>query len=150
MGRITGFLAIPFGDKARILTAITLLIVVRVGVFVVSFDRFRRLLLAPMAPLSRIVPGSPGLTRVVWAVEVADRHLPGHRTCLMRSLTTEALLRLYALTDDIDHRIGVDKTADGEFEAHSWIESDGEILIGDVEDFSRFEPLPPLSERDDS
>ncbi|WP_276253338.1 lasso peptide biosynthesis B2 protein [Halomontanus rarus] len=146
MGRIAGFLAVPVGDKVRLLVATTLLLVVRVGVFVVSFSICRRLLLTPAAALSRLVPGSPTPARVAQAVDIADTHLPGERTCLMRSLTTETLHRLY--DHDIDHRIGVDKTDDGTFEAHSWIEHDGEVLIGDLEDISRFEPLPSLNGAD--
>ncbi|MCU4743565.1 lasso peptide biosynthesis B2 protein [Halobacteria archaeon AArc-m2/3/4] len=146
MGRVARFLAVPVGDKARLLTAATLLLVVRVGIFVVSLSRCRRLLLTVAAIASRIVPGSPTPPRVARAVDVADTYLPGQRTCLMRSLTSETLHRLYG--HEIDHRIGVDKTDDGTFEAHSWIEYDGEILIGDLEDLSRFEPLPSLNEAD--
>lgn len=143
MGRLSGFLAASVGDQARLLTAATLLLAVRVGVFVLPTERCRRLLVTPATACARFVPGSPSPARVARAVEVADRNLPGHRTCLMRSLTTEALLRLY--DHEVDHRIGVDKTPDGEFEAHSWIEHDGEVLLGDLEDLSRFQPLPSLN-----
>lgn len=159
MGRLAGFIAIPIGDKGRVVTAALLLLVVRVGIFVVSFARFRRAVLAPAGALSRIVPGSPSPARVAWAVEVTDRTLPGERTCLMRSMTSETIHRLYG--HDVVHRIGVDPdgeggggagpgpgAGDGTFMAHSWIEHDGEVLVGDLEDLSRFEPLPPLDGSD--
>lgn len=148
-GRLSGFLATSFGDKARLVTAGTLLLVVRVGIFLVSFSRFRRLLVTPASVLSRLVPGSPSPVRIAWAVEVADATLPGERTCLMRSLTTETILCLYGLDRDVDHRIGVDKSGGGGFAAHSWIEYDDGILIGDLEDLSRYQPLPSLNERED-
>ncbi|THE65155.1 lasso peptide biosynthesis B2 protein [Salinadaptatus halalkaliphilus] len=152
MGRISGFLSVPAGDKLRLVLAATLLVVVRIGVFVVPFSTFRRLLLAPATTLARIVPGSPAPVRIAWTVDAADRNCPGHRTCLMRSLTAETMHRLY--DHAVVHRIGVDTASDGNdtaagsgcFQAHSWIEYDGSVLIGHLEDLSRFEPLPPLDE----
>lgn len=146
MGRVSGFLRVPIGDKARLLVATCLLLITRVGLFVVSFSRFRRLLLAPTGPLARVVVGSPPPGRIAWAVDAADRALPGERTCLMRSLSAEWLHRCYG--HRIVHRIGVDK-ADS-FEAHSWIESEGEVILGDLEDLSRFESLPPLTGGEES
>lgn len=60
----------------------------------------------------------------------------------MRSLTAEALLRLYAFTPD--HRIGVTKEKETDMKAHSWLEIDDNVLIGNLEDLSRYEPLPSL------
>ncbi|RQG90974.1 lasso peptide biosynthesis B2 protein [Natrarchaeobius chitinivorans] len=174
MGRVTGFLAVSIGDKGRIVTAAVLLLVVRLSFVVVSFAAFRRRLLALSSSLSRIVPGSPPPVRVAWAVEVTDRTIPGHRTCLMRSLTSEAIHSAYGhdvvhrigvdpdgpgdehavdTSDDGDHTTGsagdeidIDRPGGGEFEAHSWIEHDGTVILGDLEDLSRFEPLPPLAD----
>lgn len=167
MGRIAGFLAVSTGDKFRLLLAAALLVTVRVGIVVVSFDRCRRSLLAPARLLSGIVPGSPSPSRVAWAVDAADRSIPGHRTCLMRSLSSETLHVLYG--HDVIHRIGVDVNppddadrpyrspgtavtppAGIDFEAHSWIEHDGTVIIGHLEDLSRFEPLPPLNDPGES
>ncbi|WP_263018082.1 lasso peptide biosynthesis B2 protein [Natronobiforma cellulositropha] len=148
--RVVAFLRLPPGDAARVVSAVWLLLLTRVGVFLLPFATFRRLLLAPAGVLSRLVPGSPTPDRVAWAVEAADARLPGHRTCLMRSLSTETLLRLYDLDGDVVHRIGVDKNGDGTFEAHSWIEYGDAIIIGDLEDLSRYQPLPPLNEGDES
>ncbi|RQG89230.1 lasso peptide biosynthesis B2 protein [Natrarchaeobius halalkaliphilus] len=159
MGRLSGFLSISAGDKVRVVVAATLLLIVQFGFAFVSFSSLRRVLLGVSTTLSRIVPGIPAPIRIAWAVEATDRNVPGKRTCLMRSLTSETMHRLYH--HDIIHRIGVDPSgtdADdletvtvsrGTFEAHSWIEHEGEILLGDLEDLSRFEPLPPLNGADD-
>lgn len=142
MNWIERLLARSPADYPRIATAAVLLVSIQVAVAVLSFSRFRGALLRGSTALARVVPGSPPAPRVVWAVEVADAKLPGERKCLVRSLTAEALLRCYGVRPR--HRIGVDPE-DG-LEAHSWLEHDGTILIGDLEDLSRYEPLPALDD----
>lgn len=218
MGRVSRFLAVSIGDKFRLVLAVPLLLGVRVGLFVVPFATFRAALVTVASVVGRLVPGSPSPYRVAWAVDRADRTVPGHRTCLMRSLTSETIHVLYG--HNVVHRIGVATDGDGDasdggadsdgdgdgedegdgdendngrhdgdgdpndpngparpasssgyasaspaspassaspaspaspagvdgFEAHSWIEYDGEVILGYLEDLSRFEPLPPLNE----
>lgn len=93
--------------------------------------------------MASYIPGSPSPERVTWAVDAADRTVPGERTCLVRSLTAETILCLYEYKPV--HRIGVDRSNDGEVKAHSWIEYDDEVLIGELENLSDFQPLPPLT-----
>lgn len=135
------------GDYARLLAASGLLVYARVGLAVWSLTGVRGMLLWLTSFVSGTVPGSPAPARVTGAVAAADKYLPGSRTCLMRSVTSETLLRLYGYAPT--HRIGVDK-GDDDFEAHSWIEYDGEVLIGGQGDLSRFETLTALNERDGS
>ena len=146
MGLIGQLRGLSLGDHARLLAASGLLVVARVGFVVWSLSGLRNLLLRAVA-VGSVVPGSPRPVRIIWAVDRADRYLPGSRTCLMRSVTSETLLRLYGYAPT--HRIGVDRTGD-DVEAHSWIEHDGTVLIGGTGDLSRFEPLPPLNERGES
>jgi len=143
--RIRAFFSLCPNDQFRLITASCLLIVIWAGVFVVSFQRFR-LVLVKIGILSEsIMPGSPTPERVAKTVDTADRHLPGERTCLVRSLSTEVLLTSYNCA--FTHRIGVDRTSGGQVHAHSWIEYNGKILIGQLEDMSGFEPLPPLAQQ---
>lgn len=136
------FLSSRPGDQARVALAAVLLVSISLWFVVGSFSWIRRYLLWFCDVASPIVPGTPAPEQIVPAVEAADRHIPGHRTCLMRSLTAEALLRLYAFTPD--HRIGVTKEAKTNMKAHSWLELHDDVLIGDLEDLSRYEPLPSL------
>jgi hypothetical protein len=80
--------------------------------------------------------------RVVWAVTVANRYMPGEVKCLARALTTQVLLGQRGHQALL--RIGVAKGEQGQLEAHAWVESQGRIVIGDLADFSRYTPLPPL------
>jgi len=146
-GTIRRFLLSSLGDQLRVLVALVLLVSVSIGFIVGSFSRLRRHLLWASDAVTHLVPGNPTPERVVSAVDVADRLVPGHRTCLMRSLTAEAMLRLYGFAPD--HRIGVTKEGgteetDAEMKAHSWLELRNDVLIGDVGNLSQYEPLPSL------
>lgn len=87
--------------------------------------------------------GSPESVR--WAVSTAGSCLPGTYDCLERALTGSTLLK----ASDSPHclRFGVDTQSDT-FEAHAWVESNGDVLIGDVDDFGRFRPLTEREVRD--
>lgn len=148
LSRVGGILSVSHGDKARLFSSVILLTLVRVGIAVRPFAGVRAALLRVVGTASPVVPGRPSPGRIVWAVDAADRHCPGDRTCLVRSLTSEALLRLYGY--EPTHRIGVDKEAEDDFAAHSWLEYEGDVLIGDLDDLSRYEPLPALDDGDDS
>lgn len=148
MDRIKSFLSMPVGDRVRLAVAAVQLVVLPVALSTLSFSRVRTVLVRGSIAASRVVPGQPTPYRLARTVEIADRHLPGERTCLVRSLATETLLRLYAHTPS--HRIGVKKPEDGSVEAHSWIELDEEVLIGDLDDLSEYTPLPSLNGGDAS
>lgn len=141
---LRGFARHRPGDQARLLAAALLLPFVRVAVVVAPFARLRRGLVAIANGVAPLIPGDPAPERVSWAVDVADRYLPGDRTCLMRSLTAETLHRLYG--HDVAHRIGVDPSEPGDVAAHSWIERDGEVILGGLEDLDRYEPLGDLDD----
>lgn len=142
MGRISTFLSANPGDQFRLLLAAALLYLLPVVFSVASFVRAQRGLVWLSEGLARVIPGTPTHLRVVSVVEVADQQLPGERTCLMRSSTAEVLLCLYGFTPD--HRIGVTKEENGDIAAHSWLELDGDVIIGELDDLARFDPLPSL------
>ncbi|WP_164471779.1 lasso peptide biosynthesis B2 protein [Halosimplex salinum] len=144
MGTVARLRALSRGDYLRLFAASGLLVVARVGLSLWSLHGLRTLLVRVARRVT--VPGSPTPLRVAWAVSTADRRLPGSRTCLMRSVATETLLRLYGYTPT--HRLGVDREGSDSIEAHSWIELDGDVLIGGQPDLSRFDTLPPLNERE--
>ncbi len=139
MAHLSTLRQLTVGDYPRLVTAAALLLVIRVAVVVVTFSKLRAALL--YVSTRATVPGSPTPEHITWAVDAVDHTIPGHRTCLMRSLTAEVLLTLYGYQPD--HRIGVDPT-DEDLKAHSWLEYNETVLIGDLEDLSRFTPLPSL------
>lgn len=139
-GRLSTVRSLNVGDIGRLWTATVLLPLFDVAVIGLSFARLREWLLWTTARIA--VPGTPRPERIVWAVTTADRYLPGERKCLVRSLACETLVRMYG--HEPEHRLGVDKDTEDGAKAHSWLEYEGEILIGDLPDLDRYEPLPPL------
>lgn len=82
--------------------------------------------------------------RIVWAVRVATRRLPG-TTCLVQAMTGHVLLRRRGIPASV--RIGVTKDRVEGFQAHAWLESEGEVLIGGSDrSVGRYEPLAVLEE----
>lgn len=148
MGKLRTFLSYPLGTQVRLIAGACLLLVLPVALRLVSFSCLRETLLSIATGAGHVHIDDPQAVHVARTVAVADRALPGSRKCLTRSLTTEFLLRVYGYSPT--HRIGVDKEPDGTVKAHSWIEHEGRILIGDLEDLNRYEPLPPLDGGDES
>lgn len=137
-----GFLRARWDDKVRALCSIVLLTTLPVAMSWVSFATVRGTLLQ-VAKHGRVVaPGDPSPHHLARTVQVVDLRIPKSRTCLARSLTCEVLLRCYGYTPT--HRIGVDPESGNGFVAHSWLEYDGDILIGEVDDMTQYEALPPL------
>ena len=143
--RIREFIALPVGDKARILVATILLNILSISISILPFSRVRGVLLRLSTILTRIVPGEPSPAHIARTVDIVDRCVLGDRTCLVRSLSTEMLLALYGYAPR--HVIGVSQNSKGELTAHSWLEYEGEILIGEQDDISEFEELPPLGRK---
>ena len=142
MGRILAFLTAHPGDQFRLFLAGVLLLTLPTVFSVGSFAKDRHRLIGVIKRSAWLIPGSPTHGRIVSAVEVADRHLPGDRTCLIRSSSAEALLCMYKFAPT--HRIGVAKETDGEISAHSWLELNGDVIIGDLNELDRFNTLPSL------
>jgi hypothetical protein len=68
--------------------------------------------------------------------------MPGGAKCLARALTTQVLLNRQGYLPDL--RIGVAKATAGQLEAHAWIEYQGQVVMGHLNDLARYLPLPSL------
>jgi hypothetical protein len=91
---------------------------------------------------SKIALNKIALSKIVWAVEISSHYTPGGAKCLARALTTKVLLSRQG--DAPDLRIGVSKGANGNLEAHAWIENQGQVVMGNLHDLARYIPLPSL------
>lgn len=144
MDRIRRFLSASTGEKVRLTIAAIQLSLLPLLLSALPFSRVRSTGIRASSLLAQYVSATPRPEELAHLVDSVDNHLPGHRTCLVRSLTVEMLLRLYGYSPD--HRIGVKKTQAGALEAHSWLELEGRILIGKLENLSEYERLPSLDE----
>jgi hypothetical protein len=82
-------------------------------------------------------PESPPLRDIIWAVASASRFVPG-ASCLTRAMVAQMMLARFGRTSRL--HIGVARARDGRLEAHAWLESGGEVVIG-REQWQRFTPL---------
>jgi hypothetical protein len=128
-------------DRQLLLITFTLLGAIRLGLWLLPFPRWRRLLSHLMQPKSKLQEAnSTSVSQVVWAVSVASRYMPGGVKCLARALATQVLLSRHGYPADL--HIGVAKGEGGQLEAHAWVESQGQVVIGALSNLSRFTPLP--------
>ncbi len=135
-------------ERVALLQAGVLLVPVRLALVVLPFrsvlrmaDRVGR----TRALSSRYSPDDENarLHRIVWAVKVVgNRIFPGN-PCLTQALVVHALYRRSGRHADL--RIGVRREPGAALEAHAWVESSGEVVIGGADSSHNYTPLPPLS-----
>jgi transglutaminase superfamily protein len=126
------------------------------GDLALLFEAWRRLLLAraaltllPWRAASRLLTASPhgrsttSPERLTRAVHAASRFVP-RSTCLVKALALQALLARRGGVGIL--HVGVKTTQVAGFEAHAWLELDGEIVIGEG---ARHGFAPLLSHRAD-
>jgi transglutaminase superfamily protein len=134
--RLARLLAMPGGDRWRLVLAGLGLPLNAFGVRVFGLQRWMRLV-GGMARRPDAGRAPEADMRRAWqtgrVVAIAARHAPYQGNCLSRSLTLWWLLLGQGIHSDL--RIGVARPA-GQFEAHAWIEYQG-VVINDQEDVGR-------------
>lgn len=95
-----------------------------------------------LTTLATVTDRAISIKVIIWAVEVATRYMPGRAKCLARALTTQILMKQQGYAPEL--KIGVAKAENGKFEAHAWIEYQGNVTIGYLTDLYRYIPLPSI------
>ena len=128
-------LELSTGERLLVAEAAVLLVGVGAAICVIAHPRLRSGLGSLPAPL---LGGDTAREDVGWAVNAADGATPGDRSCLVRALVAEAMLERRGHETVL--RFGVNG-ADRDMEAHAWLESGGEIIVGGEarEEYSRLE-----------
>lgn len=132
MKRLHSFIHLPATRRSLLIRAALLLWATRLGLWLLPFQTLRRLL-ARFALGPTRVSDTDGCSRasVVWAVETAARHMPLGNTCLTQALAAQVLLARRGYPALL--RIGVVKGDKENLQAHAWVESGGEVVIGGYE-----------------
>jgi len=145
MKKIAKFFALPASDRVLLFQALMAIAAMRVGVWTLPFARTRRLADAMSHPMRahssggrRSTGARPSPEKIAWAVATASRAVPSGGNCLVRALATGIVLKRYRYPSEL--KIGVKKPVDGHFGAHAWLESGGNVVIGDFE-LDRYVPL---------
>ena len=129
-GKWRRFRSRPPEDRRLILRAALFLPLTEIGLRLLGFQRWMKLIEKFFLPahLFQSLPAdlqSQTALRAVRAVRSVELHGPTHPNCLERSMTLWWLLRREGVDPEL--RIGARKEG-GKFEAHAWIELDGDVL----------------------
>jgi hypothetical protein len=132
--------ALSAADRWLVLEAATLLAVARLGIAGFPFSSVRRALDRGAWTFDprRHLPASP-VARIGWAVTAAARRLPFRSTCLIESLAADAMLRRRGYASEI--RFGVRPPTGGELAAHAWVEHDGAVVFGALDELTAYSVL---------
>lgn len=131
MVRLHRFLSLDREEQRLFIRALVLMAAVRVALVFVPVTRITRFLDRIMKRCfsqSRTAP--PELGRAAKRLEQAARLCPIRVTCLVQALVSRAILLEYGYPAKVC--IGVLKSGAG-IEAHAWLESVGQVTIGDRE-----------------
>ncbi len=123
-------------DRGLLVSAVFLLPIVATSLKTVGLQRTQSWLarnaLAPMRPATEQTRAD--VRRAVHIVAAACRRHPVRSSCLPRTIVLWGLLRRRGIGGDL--RIGVRYDTQGQFEAHAWLEWNGEVL-NDAADVAR-------------
>lgn len=137
------FLHLTKRDLQHLVSTALLLGAIKLGLLLLPFQTLRRLLVSITRATSQLQEVDKAyIDKVIWAVAVASRYMPGGAKCLAQAMATQVLLGRRGYPAAL--RIGVAKGEAGQLEAHAWVESQGKIIIGGLRDLLHFTPLPPL------
>ena len=143
---IRSLLLRPPPERFLLIKALLVVAAVRGGLLLLSFPIFQILFERVRAAMGvrREITSVPLKTQLVWAVRPASHYVPG-ATCLTQALAAQLLLERYGYPAHVC--IGVAKSGEnqGAFQAHAWLESDGEVVVGESE--IDFVPLTTLNKR---
>ena len=139
MNIIYSFLKLSFEDKHILIKSFFLLWIIRIMLWILPFSVIQKVIgkFIIVSGESHDIP----LKKLTWAVAVMSRYVP-KATCLTRALAAQILLTGQNYRSNL--KIGVSK-AEGNFEAHAWLESDNKIVLGESE--TEFVPILDIGEK---
>jgi hypothetical protein len=143
MGRLGKFVALSPAERRLLMGAAGLLATVRVALWVLPFGWVHGVVRALGRRRQSRNGETPPVERIVWAVGAAALLVP-RATCLVRALAAQALLARRGYASQL--RLGASGGPGRRFEAHAWIERNGQVLVGGPVD-PRYVAFPALDLR---
>jgi Transglutaminase-like superfamily len=142
MKRIHKYLQLSWSDRLLLVQSTFVLAMVVLGLKAFPWSTLHRFLPKLANWLSRFMPANrPPAQQIAWAIRVASWIVPG-ATCLPNALAAQFLLIRFAYPTDF--QIGVARNRYGKLEAHAWVTTEKNIIIGGVSDLDHFVPMSPL------
>jgi len=140
MRRIRRFLQWPNAKKQVLLRAFMIVVVVRIGLWCLPYKRLLSLLPSIRPTHNAITNDWKLINESIASVRLCSRFVP-RATCLTQALATQVLLCRHGQASNL--RIGVQRDSEKQFLAHAWVEVEGKIIIGKLQDIHRFTVLIP-------
>jgi transglutaminase superfamily protein len=139
--RVRKFRELPHAERLLLIRAAALLCMVRLGLWLLPFRRLSTLV--QRGKLRLRPDGPPSAERIGWAIRVASRYVP-RATCLAQALAALAMLERAGLPAQL--YIGVARNDEQLFQAHAWVESRGNAIVGGS-DLEGYAPLLVVKSR---
>jgi len=137
MRQLRYLLKMRWCERELLLYSFLLLTLVRLGLRFLRFEQLQQ----AVTRCQREPVQQPAYTLegIVWAINLCTKYMPGGAKCLARALTAQHLLHWQGYPFEIV--IGVAKGDRNQLEAHAWVKSENQIVVGWLPDLERYRPL---------
>jgi hypothetical protein len=137
VAKILRFKRLNWRDQCLLVSVALLLCVVRLVFLGLPFPLIRRRFRGVFQCRgNKVIGREPRAWRILWAVETASRYLPCMNHCLTKAVVAKVLLNRHGF--DVDLQIGITRTGQGKFEAHAWLESEGRVILGNLNNLNQY------------
>jgi hypothetical protein len=137
MRLIRKFFQLPVVKRRLALKTFMLIIVVRIALWILPFSWLQEFL---NRFTKRKGPGNQETEKadlIAWAVTTTSSYVP-RATCLTQALVAQLLLARAGFPSEL--HFGVMKDEQGAFKAHAWVESQNQVIVGDIE-LAKYTPM---------
>lgn len=142
MGKLRKFMALPWYEMSLYLETVCCLIGVKIGLCLLPFERMRRW----AARFDHVAGESAEMEEMRAIIEAIDRVgqflAPLQVNCLPQALVGQRLLGYRGF--NVKLKIGVLKNFGDQLVAHAWLEYQGRVVLGDLNNLEQFAPLSSL------
>ncbi len=128
MSKTATFFKLKNFDKLILIKALFLLWIIRIMLWIHPFQTLQKILTRFSSTNKNESPKTT-MKKLIWAINVMSIYTP-NATCLTKALAAQLLLARHHYSSNI--KIGVSKNESG-FEAHAWLVSDDNIILGESE-----------------
>jgi hypothetical protein len=135
---------LPFQKKKLLCQSFFLVWMIRICLWVISYKKLSDWLFRFNSKGSSQDGKWEVIKEVSNAVRLVSRFVPS-ATCLIQALAVRTLLRLRGQNSKL--QIGVTRDENQKFLAHAWIEVEGRVVIGGIDDLNRYSVLTITRER---
>ena len=141
MGYLSKFLKLPLSKQRFLIEAVLLLTAMRISLRLLPYRVLRRFLFqSDRTDAGKHSEGKNQKNEIVWAINTGGKYILREKSCLPLALAGQTLLRLHGFPARLC--LGFQKNEDESIQAHAWVESNGKVVIGGLEDeIEQYVPL---------